>query len=194
MILGLTGGIASGKSTVSKYLRDKKIPIVDADVISREVVMPGSKGLKLLVEAFGDEILDGDSLNRSVLRKLVFSDKKALNTLNKILHPIIHEAVEKQLNDYVEEGHPIVVFDAPLLLENNLQDMVDILWVVACDEMIQIKRVMVRDDITEKEAKAIINQQMSINEKIKLADVVLYNNRDLETLYNQIEVALDQLK
>jgi dephospho-CoA kinase len=193
MIIGLTGGIASGKSTVSKYLKEKNIPIVDADLVSRQVVEPGTKGLKALEKAFGHNVISNGQLDRLALRKIVFSNQDSLELLNSILHPIIHETIEKQIDDYIQSGHERIIFDAPLLLENQLKGMVDVLWVVACDQETQIKRVMVRDDMSRDEALAIINKQMPLNEKVKMADLVIYNDDSIESLYAQIDHALDAL-
>lgn len=189
-IIGLTGGIASGKSTVSKYLSSKGYPIVDADAISRTVVEPGEKGLAVIVDAFGVGILDGAVLNRKKLREMIFDDDEKRLLLNRVLHPIIHEAIEvafEKLND------SIIVFDVPLLLENELEHMVDTIWVVSCDEETQIKRVMNRDQISKEQAKQIISKQMPLNEKVKHADVVLDNISTLDDLYKQIEKALEAL-
>lgn len=191
-IIGLTGGIASGKSTVSDYLRKLNIPIVDADVVSRQVVEPGSIGLLKIIEAFGEEVLDVDRLNRKALREIVFNDESKRLLLNRILHPIIHEKIVKDL-EILKHNHSIVVFDAPLLIENNLMDMVDVLWVVACSEEQQIERVMKRDDVTSVEAKAIIDKQMSLMDKLNYADVVLMNDDTVDHLYEQVDQALKNL-
>jgi len=190
-IIGLTGGIASGKSTVSEYLKSKGIPIVDADIVSREVVEPGSKGLNQIVEAFGKKMLIDGYLDRKALRELIFSDDSQRLKLNAILHPIIHNEIINQLEAF-KGIHPIIIFDAPLLIENNLISMVDELWVVSVNKEIQIDRVMVRDQVTKEQAESIIDKQMSLEEKLKYADVVLDNNMDLQHLYNQIEEHLNK--
>ena len=191
-VIGLTGGIASGKSTVSQYLKDKGLPIVDADLVSRQVVEPGSKGLKRLEEAFGSDIIIEGQLDRKALRHLIFSDDDKRMLLNSILHPIIHEEILHQLNMLIGK-YPIVVFDAPLMLENNLKHMVDVLWLVSCSEEEQIRRVMYRDDSSEDEAKAIIEKQMSLKEKELLSDIILLNNDSIESLYKQIDIQLKSL-
>ena len=191
-VIGLTGGIASGKSTVSQYLKDKGLPIVDADLVSRQVVEPGSKGLIRLEEAFGSAIIIEGQLDRKALRHLIFSDDDKRILLNSILHPIIHEEILHQLNLLIGK-YPIVVFDAPLMLENNLKHMVDVLWLVSCSEEEQIRRVMYRDDSSEDEAKAIIAKQMSLKEKELLSDIVLLNNDSIESLYKQIDIHLKSL-
>lgn len=195
MIIGLTGGIASGKSTVSDYLKDKGYPIVDADVISREVVEVGKIGLERISEKFGTDVLNDDgSLNRKALRNIIFSDEQARLDLNSILHPIIHDEILTQLKNYVDKGNDIIIFDAPLLLENNLQDLVDEVWVVSTSDKIQIDRVMKRDGISEKDSRDIISKQMPLYVKEKLADLILYNNGDINNLYEQVENALKTIK
>jgi dephospho-CoA kinase len=189
-IIGLTGGIASGKSTVSTYLKSKGIPVVDADLVSREVVEPGSKGLLLLEIAFGSSMITNGRLNRKRLRNLIFADDDKRILLNSILHPIIHEEILKQLDEH-KGVDPIIVFDAPLLLENNLAHLVDIIWLVSCSEKKQMQRVMQRDDSTESEARAIISKQMSLKEKEKLADVIITNDNTIESLYMQIDTKLE---
>jgi len=191
-IIGLTGGIASGKSTVSKYLSDKGIPIVDADIVARQVVQPGSKGLKEIVSAFGEDLLLEGQLNRKKLRDIIFSDDEKRLLLNSILHPIIHDEIENQIQSYVSK-HELVVFDAPLLLENDLKHMVDVLWLVSCSEEKQIQRVMTRDSISEVEAKNIIGKQMPLKEKEGLADLVIVNESSLDDLYEQVDTALEEL-
>lgn len=195
MIIGLTGGIASGKSTVSDYLKDKGYPIVDADVISREVVEVGKIGLERISEKFGTDVLNDDgSLNRKALRNIIFSDEQARLDLNSILHPIIHDEILTQLKNYVDKGNDIIIFDAPLLLENNLQDLVDEVWVVSTSYKIQIDRIMKRDGISEKDSRDIISKQMPLYVKEKLADLILYNNGDINNLYEQVENALKTIK
>ncbi|MCH4889450.1 dephospho-CoA kinase [Acidaminobacter sp. JC074] len=192
-IIGLTGGIASGKSTVSEYLASKGIPIVDADLVSRQVVEPGSAGLSQIVEVFGQDILSDGRLNRKALRQLIFSDDKMRLKLNSILHPIIHDEILRQLDGY-RGKHPIVVFDAPLLIENNLMSMVDELWVVSVEESLQVDRVMKRDHVSKEQAISIIDKQMSLEEKLKFAHVVLDNSKDMAYLYAQIEKHLEMTR
>lgn len=191
MIIGLTGGIASGKSAVSHYIRQQGIPVVDADQVSRQVVQPGEEGLRRIVEAFGQDILINGELNRSALRTLIFSDEEKRLLLNSILHPLIHETIIEEIKAYQAANSKYILFDAPLLLENHLEEMVDVLWVVACDEALQIQRVMKRDQVSKDQALTIIKRQMPLKEKIKLADVVLYNNGTLQALYEQIDRQLE---
>lgn len=185
MKIGLTGGIASGKSTVSNYLLNMGYKIIDADKISRDVVKKGTKGLKKIVNQFGKSILnDNDELNRKKLRELVFSNKESLEALNNILHPLIHETIVELFEEYKNEE--LIIFDVPLLLENKLEHMVDCIWVVSTDYEIQIQRVKDRDKVLREDAINIINKQMPLKEKEKLATTVIYNNGTIKELYEQI--------
>lgn len=189
-VIGLTGGIASGKSTVSNYLKSKSIPIVDADIVSREVVMPGSKGLQAIVDTFGKDILEEDHLNRKVLRELIFNDEEKRLQLNRILHPIIHDEILKQIQALKANNEPIIIFDAPLLLENNLKYMVDELWLVSTSVTKQIERLINRDNMTLESAESIISKQMPLTEKETFSDVILDNNSTVEALLEQVDKIL----
>lgn len=191
MIIGLTGGIASGKSVVAHYLQEKGLPIVDADVVARQVVEPGSIGLSEIITHFGSKVIDGNTLDRKALRDIIFEDESKRLLLNSILHPIIHEEILKQLNQYQDEGHALIVFDAPLLLENDLKHMVDELWVVSTTVERQIDRVITRDHISKEEALNIINKQMSLKDKETHADVILYNNNSISELHETIDRLLE---
>lgn len=192
-IIGLTGGIASGKSTVSKYLISLGIPVVDADLVSREVVEPGQPGLREIKAAFGHEVISDGQLDRRALRDIIFSDVSKRELLNSILHPIIHDAIESKINQ-LKASHSIIVFDAPLLLENNLKYMVDSLWLVTCTVEKQIERVMVRDRISREDALRIINSQMALSDKEDMADIILNNNTSVGQLYDQVDLQLSILK
>jgi len=189
-VIGLTGGIASGKSTVSNYLKGKNIPVVDADVISREVVLPGSEGLNLITESFGSDILIEGQLNRAALRDIIFKDDAKRLKLNSILHPIIHDEILKQIKIHQDNNETIIIFDAPLLLENNLKYMVDELWLVSTTKENQLKRLLTRDNITKETAISIVSKQMSLKDKEVLSDVIFYNNTTIESLLNQVDKTL----
>lgn len=184
--IGLTGGIASGKSTVSKELRNLNIPVFDADEVSRNAVAKGSKGLALVAEAFGPEYLtaEGD-LNRPKVSQLVFSNKEALHTLEKIIHKIVWDEAEAFLKACREQQAVVAVLDVPLLIECGWHKNVDQVWLVAVKRRQQIERAMIRSGMTEAEVTARINAQMSLDEKKKHADVVIDNSGALEaTLAN----------
>lgn len=191
MIIGLTGGIASGKTTVSNYFKSMDIPIVDADLIARQVVEPESKGLELIVEAFGNEMVVEGALNRKALRQLVFSDEKALKTLNEITHPLIRNGILKDIEHYKRLKAPLIVLDAPLLLENHLEVLVDEVWLVALSQDIQLERLMARDAVSREDGLNIISKQMSLKNKIKKSHVVLNNNHTIDDLLKQVKETLE---
>lgn len=192
--IGLTGGIASGKSTVSAELRRQGVPIFDADQNARDAVAKGSKGLAMVVEAFGNEYLTVEGeLNRPKVSELVFRDKQALKTLEGILHKIVWENAEGFLQAQREQGAKLAVLDVPLLIETGWHKQVDKVWLVAVSRQQQIERAMVRSGMTEAEVVARINSQMSLEEKRKYADVVLDNSGSLEQTLAQVQGELKKL-
>lgn len=190
-IIGLTGGIACGKSTVSNYLKTKGIPVVDADLVARQVVAPGTTGLEQIKEAFGWQyILPDGTLHRALLGKKVFADPLALEQLNQIMGPLLEAELKKQL----EIEAPLVVLDAPLLLEDeNYKKLVDLVWVVTVAPELQMKRLMVRNHYSKQQAQARITAQMSEQERIQYADAVIDNNGALEETWEQVELLLGKL-
>lgn len=192
-VIGLTGGIASGKSTATKILKEFEIPIIDADLIAREIVLPGKAALHEIEVIFGKTIINEDgSLNRKKLGEIVFSDKEKLKKLNSITHKRIIEEMMKRVNIYRNANtYPVIIIDAPLLLELHMQNLVDEVWLVTANEAVQLNRLMSRDEISEDDALKRIEVQMRTEEKRKYADVILDNNRDLNHLRYQIQ---EQLK
>ena len=187
LIIGLTGGIASGKSTVANMLRDKNIPIVDADVVAREVVEMGTDTYKELVREFGEEILNTDkSLNRPKLGSIIFQDETKRQKLNNIMHPSIRTSMKEKTQKYLKEGHEVVVMDIPLLFESKLTHLVDKTLLVYVTKETQLKRLMERNDLTEKEATDRINSQMPLSEKVKLSHAVIDNNGPLTKTEQQL--------
>lgn len=165
MILGLTGGIATGKSTVVEIFKDEGFPIVDADIIAREIVEPGTPGLQAVVDAFGSELLFADgSLNRKKLGKIIFSDKQKRERLNRVLSPFLREAI---LTDIARKKNlsSLVIVDIPLLYEGGYDAVVDQVAVVYIPEELQLSRLMKRDDLSALEAEQRIDSQMPIEEK-----------------------------
>lgn len=192
--IGLTGGIASGKSTVSNELRKLNIPIFDADEVSRNAVTKGSKGLAMVIAAFGEEYLTATGeMDRAKIAKLVFSDKKALKLLENIIHKTVWEAAESFLRDCRAQAVPIAVLDVPLLIECGWHKNVDLVWLVAIGRRQQIERAMKRSGMSEAEVTARINAQMSLEEKKKHADVVIDNSGALSDTLKTVHKELSKL-
>ena len=189
-VIGLTGGIASGKTIVSNYLAELGAEIIDADIIARKIVTPGSPALKEIAAAFGTDVLNADgTLNRKKLGTKVFNDPQALKTLNKITHPKINALVQQRIKSYKEskKAHNIpLILVAPLLIEAGMQKLVDKVWVVHIDKDTQIKRVMARDKLTPNQALKRINSQLSEQERLKYADAVIDNTGTLENTKKQV--------
>ncbi|WP_436959536.1 dephospho-CoA kinase [Staphylococcus xylosus] len=176
-VIGLTGGIASGKSTVSELLTAHGFKVVDADIASRQAVEKGTEGLARVKEVFGDEALDEDgNMNRSYVGEVIFNQPEKRLVLNEIVHPIVRDIMEKEKEEYLEQGYNVIM-DIPLLFENDLQETVDEVWLVYTSESIQIDRLMERNDLSMEEAKARVYSQISIDKKRRMADHVI-DNRD----------------
>jgi len=190
-IIGLTGGVGSGKSTVSSYLSQKGFPVVDADKIAREIVAPGSVALDRLVCVFGTDILKEDgTLNRRKLADIAFADKAKRESLNAIMHGEIFSLMRKKVDEIFRTGYNGVVFlDIPLLFETAgdfLKEM-DAVWVVDAGEEVRIGRVMARDGILRGDVINIMNNQMDSAEKRKKAHVVIDNSGSEEALYEKLD-------
>ena len=177
-IIGVTGSIGSGKSTVAEYLRRKGYSIFDADEVSRSMTAPGGRALKKIKEAFGDGVfLKDGSLDRKALAKIIFSDEEKKALLEEIVTMKVVQAMKKWVREKKEEGKEKVVFlDVPLLFETGAQKYCHEVWTIACDDDIRLSRIEGRGDLTLKEAKKRIANQMPQEEKIALSDVVIYNN------------------
>ncbi len=184
--IGLTGGIASGKTAVSDHFARLGVPIIDTDQISRELVESGKPALAEIQKRLGDRFIRTDgTLNRKLLRKYVFNDADARKTLENILHPAIREAVERRLSELHNEPYAIVV--VPLLTENGLATLVDRVLVVDVPEAVQIRRVCDRDHISEQQAEKILAAQASRAERKAVADDIILNTGTLLDLYKQVE-------
>lgn len=191
LIIGLTGSIGTGKSTIANRFKDLKIPVVDADLIARQVVEPGEGAYEQIVETFGEEILQSDkTLDRKALGRVVFQDDGKREQLNAIVHPAIRKEIIQQRDAYVAEEVQCVVVDIPLLYESNLIDYVDKVLVVYVNELVQLERVVLRDESTEEEAKQRIASQIPISEKAKMADEVIDNNGTIDASYRQLDTIL----
>lgn len=194
--MGLTGGIATGKSTLRKILENRfNYVFLDADEIAREVVLPGTKGLERVKNAFGSEILlEKGELNRRALGEIIAKDHKKRALLNEILHPLIKERYKEQLERYRKLGLTFLIFDCPLLFEAKMESSVDEVILVVSDLEIRIKRIMERDSVSEALAIQKIEMQMPDSEKIKKADIIIKNNGTKEDLLIVINQYFTDLK
>jgi dephospho-CoA kinase len=183
--VGLTGGIASGKSTAAKFFGALGVPIIDTDQLARDVVEPGQPPLERLVERFGPSILTEDGhLDRPALRNIVFSDPKARADLEALTHPAIGVAVEARS---AEAGGIYQILVIPLLVEKSLGSQLDRVVVVDCDEELQIRRLQARDGSTLEQARAILNVQTSRGARLKAAHDVIKNEGDMSAVRDQVE-------
>ncbi|MGI6515036.1 MAG: dephospho-CoA kinase [Syntrophomonadaceae bacterium] len=193
-IIGLTGGIASGKSTVTDILRELGLPVIDADQVAREIVEPGQRAYNEIVREFGPTVVGSDGhLNRKVLGDLVFANPDLRQKLNRITHPRLWEVFDYRMQQLPPDTD-IVVWDVPLLLETGMDDKVDEVWLVWVDELMQIERLMKRDNLTEEEARKRLNAQMSVKEKMKRAHRLIDNRGTVEetrelvtSFYNEVK-------
>ncbi|MCA0383984.1 MAG: dephospho-CoA kinase [Firmicutes bacterium] len=191
--IGITGCIGSGKSEVSRYLTSLDYPLIDADAISKEVVMPGEIGLIKLVETFGESILNHDhTLNRKKLGELVFNNQFLLEQLNSVLHTIIRREIANRLATYSTE--PFVFIDVPLLFETDSRSNYDEIVLVYAKPEICLERIVKRDGISSQLAKQKIDAQMDIEWKRSLSDTIFSNEGSIEQLHHQIEAYLVDLK
>jgi len=186
-LIGLTGGIATGKSTVASILRELGAVIIDADELAREIVQPGKEAWREIVDAFGPEILQADkTIDREKLRKIVFQDPEARKLLESITHPHIRALAQERIEKLAAAGAEVVVYEAPLLFENQVHQWIRPVILVACDLATQKKRLKERDRLGEVEIRRHLDAQMPLEEKRKLADHVIENNGDLEELRRQV--------
>lgn len=193
LIIGLTGSIASGKSTVAKMLEEVGLPIVDADLVARIVVEPGTPTLEKISEVFGKEVLlENGELNREKLGEIIFHNPAKRVELNSIMHPAIRQEMLRQRDELTEAGEPHIVMDIPLLFESHLQHFVEKILVVSVTEENQLTRLMERNHLSKEEALARIATQLPLSEKEKGADAVIYNNRDLENTCTQLLAILKE--
>lgn len=187
MIIGLTGSIATGKSTIANMLNDYGLPIVDADVVARKVVEPGSKTLQAVAELFGTEVIKADgTMDREKVGSIIFHQPEQRKAYNDIIHPAIRAEMLRQRDEYIANGAPHVVMDIPLLFESKLQHFVDKILVVAVDEDVQLQRLMARNGFSEEEARARIASQLPVRVKVEGADEVVYNNESIEQSKQQL--------
>ncbi|ARQ04935.1 dephospho-CoA kinase [Macrococcoides caseolyticum] len=192
-VIGLTGGIASGKSTVANYLKENGFAVIDADIAARQAVEKGTEGLRKVAETFPGVLNEDGTLNRKALGTIIFNDKAQRDSLNEIVHPIVRRLMDEEKAAALSEGK-VVVMDIPLLYENELEHTVDEVWVVYVSYDIQKMRLMKRNELSESEADARINSQMSMDEKRDKADIVIDNCHDLNSLYKHLEALIKDYK
>ena len=192
--MGLTGGIATGKSAVAKILRELGYPVVDADVLARTVVKPGSKGLKSVTQVFGPEIiLSNGELDRSTLGQIIFSDPAKRIQLEEILHPLIQEQRAHERRELERNETEIAFYDVPLLFEKNMQDEFDATVLVYAKPEVQKSRLSERDKISADEVERRLAAQMPIDEKVKLAKYVIINEAGLAELRANVQAVVNDL-
>lgn len=190
-LFGLTGGIASGKSAVARRLRDRGVPVIDADQLAREAVAPESPGLAEVVRVFGDGILAADgSLDRKKLAAVVFGDEAKRKALNAIVHPIVTTLTMKRAGELAAAGEPLGCYEAALIVENGAADAFRPLVVVSAPEETQVARAIARDAAAEAEVRARIRAQMPLADKVKAADFVVANEGSLGDLDRRTDEVL----
>ncbi len=192
--IGLTGGIASGKTTITNYIsKHKKIPILDADNFSRELIKPNTYGYKKILDYFGNQIIDNKNnsekeINRQLLRNIIFKHSESKKWIEKLIHPLIKEKMIQECSKYKNTQTIIMVI--PLLFEAKFEDICTEIWLVKCPRELQQKRLITRDKISEKEAYEAIRLQSSFEEKSKLSDIILDNSDDQNQWINTIRELL----
>lgn len=193
MIIGITGGIASGKTIVSDYVSSLGYPIVDADVLARKIMAPESPVLAKVVSAFGDGVINEEgALNRKALAARIFQDDKEREVLDGITHPAIRALAKEEFSNLADE--PIVFFVVPLLYESDMDDLCDDVWLVHAEEAVRRNRLSKRDGIDEAYAQKKINAQMSESERMARGPKVLHNDGDIAHLHAQVESFLKKSK
>lgn len=193
-LFGLTGGLASGKSTVAARFRARGVPVIDADRLAREVVAPGSEGLRRVVEAFGQGVLDErGGLDRARVGALVFGDDARRRQLNAIVHPRIAQLTAERASELARAGHRVACYEAALLVEGGLADAFRPLVVVAAPEELQLARAMARDGLTEEAARARLAAQLPLADKLRVADHVIENAGDLASTERRADEVLDAI-
>jgi len=194
-VIGLTGGIGSGKSTVSQFLAELGAIIIDADKIGHEVFKPGTEAWREVVSAFGKRVrADDGAIDRKKLSAIVFDNPEARVKLNEIMHPLIYEVVKAQLEEYRRKGAGVVVLEASLLIEAGWTSLVDKVWVTTAPEATVLKRLKKRGGLSEAESRARIHSQLPTEERLKYANVVIDTNCDLKELKAKVKELWQKFK
>lgn len=195
MLIGLTGGVASGKSLVTEEFKNLGAHIIDADIIAREIVRPGTEAFGKIVSSFGSGVIRSDgTLDRARIAGIVFRNPEALKTLNKITHPPIRKKIEEEIKK-LTELHPgeLIVVDAALLIENRLHERMDRVVIVYATEKDQVERLKKRDGLTEEEAQLRLSSQMPLSEKIPYGDYIIDNTGTPEETISKARTVFEEL-
>ena len=194
-VIGLTGGIASGKSTVTRFFKDRDIPVIDADILGHRTYDPGTDTFAAVVKAFGDDLVAADgSIDRRVLGAKVFGKPDELKRLTDIVWPGIRKLASESLSEFEAAGNALVVLEAAVLFEAGWEDLVDEVWVVVVEPDLAVQRLASRNGLDEAAARARIDSQLSNAERIARANVVISNNSSLEDLEAAIQRSYDELQ
>lgn len=194
-VFGLTGGLASGKSSVARMFRARGVPVIDADLLAREVVEKGSEGLAEVVKAFGEEVLLPDgSMDRAKVAEIVFTDPEKRRALNRIVHPRIGALTAQRIQELDAAGEPLACYEAALLVENGLADAFRPLVVVIVPEETQVARAMARDAATEEHVRARVAAQLPLAAKLAAADFVIDNGGDPATTERRVDEVLAAIR
>ena len=186
--VGLTGGIATGKSMVSQLLKEHGAFIIDADLLAHELYSPGTIGFDKIVSCFGDSIVRADGfIDRKKLGSIVFSNEIKMINLNSIVHPLIYEEIQKRLATLSKQNYSVVVVEAAILIEAGWQNMFNQIWVVTSEIEIVMSRLIIRDGLNRKEALKRIESQMKVKDRSKYADVIIENNEDMNALSSTLD-------
>ena len=186
--IGLTGGIGTGKSLVSNILNDLGATVVNADLLGHEAYLPGTAGFDMVVDAFGDQIVGEDgTVDRKKLGPIVFSSPQNMSKLNAIMHPLIRDMIQGQLEEYSSNGTDVVVVEAAVLIEAGWQDLFDEVWVVTSDKETVIERLKDRNSLSREDAIARIESQMSNDERVGHSNVVISNDGTTDELADGVE-------
>ncbi len=195
LVVGLTGGIASGKSTIAKMFTDRGIPLICADELARKAVQPGSSGLNEIGRIFGNHVLDREGrLDREAMAAIVFRDPSARKRLESIIHPFVASEKERIIRELEALGHSMVLVDVPLLYESGWEESFDLIVVAYVPRQLQACRLVQRDKLSLDQAEARLAAQMDIEEKKKRADLVIDNSGDLEHTCRQVAAVLKELE
>ena len=183
--IGLTGGIGSGKSTVCKYFRELGVPVIDADLIARQLLLPDQPALNEVLKIVGNEFInERNELDRKALRKKLFEDPQARERIESIIHPLVFDKISEEIDSIT---YPYAIISIPLLIETKAMDKYDRILVIDIPENLQVERVCKRDKINKAEVLKIMKVQASRSERLRFADDIIYNNKDEASLMDQIE-------